>query len=206
MIKKIVFEVKDFVSTHFRALLIVVALLGVAVLMSCDGPLGPCPNDGAMRGDVVKSPVVEKDIVKDVEKVVEKDVVKKSDVKLKTSKDAVYKNSRGDFVVKIKGSTRFIEAVVDTGAPKTLLKYYDAARLGVDVGRLRFDKPVYVGGGTAYEAWTVVKRMQIGDIVLTNVSVAITKSNYLQESLFGLDTMLLMKKTVIENGKMVFYN
>ncbi len=75
--------------------------------------------------------------------------------------------------------------LVDTGASSVALTPGDARRIGIDPDRLTYNMPIRTANGTTYAARIAVKRIELGGIVVPDVSGHVIREG-LSVSLLGL--------------------
>jgi aspartyl protease family protein len=97
-------------------------------------------------------------------------------------------------------SVRFL---VDTGASTTALTFEDAAKSGVNVDTLAFNRPVQTANGTAFYAGVTLDSLAIGPYRLTSVPVAVMPNGAMDTSLLGMSTIDRFSSWRIEGDKMV---
>ena len=97
-------------------------------------------------------------------------------------------------------SVRFL---VDTGASTTALTFEDAAKSGVNVDALAFNRPVQTANGTTFYAGATLESLAIGPYRLTVVPVAVMPNGAMDTSLLGMSTIDRFSSWRIEGNKMV---
>ena len=80
-----------------------------------------------------------------------------------------------------------VNMLVDTGATTTVLTSGDAARAGIDVGRLSFTVPIMTANGPAKAASAVVDEITIGEISRGRLTVLVASPSMLAQSLLGMN-------------------
>lgn len=98
----------------------------------------------------------------------------------------VRKRRDGHFTAAAKVNGSAMSLMVDTGASTVVLKPADAAKAGIDVGRLSYSVAVNTANGTTYAAPVRLESISIGPIVVRNVEALIAKPGNLNESLLGM--------------------
>ena len=109
----------------------------------------------------------------------------------------------GHFRLDGKANDASVRFLVDTGASTTALTFEDAARSGIDVDRLAFNRPVQTANGTAYYAGATLESLAIGPYRLSNVPVAVMPNGAMDTSLLGMSTIDRFSSWRIEGNKMV---
>ena len=80
-----------------------------------------------------------------------------------------------------------VSMLIDTGATTTVLTSGDAARAGIDVGRLSFTVPIMTANGPAKAASAVVDEITIGEISRGRLTVLVASPSMLAQSLLGMN-------------------
>ncbi len=96
-----------------------------------------------------------------------------------------------------------VRFLVDTGASSTVLTQADAERSGIDVGALRFNRPVQTANGAAFFAGARLESLEIGPYRVRDVPVAVMPENTLNISLLGMSTINRFGGWRIEGDRMV---
>lgn len=79
-----------------------------------------------------------------------------------------------------------VRLLVDTGASDIALTESDAARLGIDISTLRFDRIYNTANGQVAGARVVLDEVSIGSLQLYQVDASITRGGGLSQSLLGM--------------------
>lgn len=98
----------------------------------------------------------------------------------------IRKRRDGHFVVNAKLNGQSMAMLVDTGASTVVIREADAARLGVDTGRLRYTVPVQTANGITYAAHVRLASIAIGSIQVEGVDALVSKPGALRENLLGM--------------------
>jgi aspartyl protease family protein len=109
----------------------------------------------------------------------------------------------GHFHVDGKANDASVRFLVDTGASTTALTFEDAARSGIDVERLAFNRPVQTANGTTFYASATLGSLAIGPYRMEDVSVAVMPNGTMDTSLLGMSTIDRFSSWRIEGNKMV---
>lgn len=96
-----------------------------------------------------------------------------------------------------------VSFLVDTGASTTALTFEDAARSGINVEALAFNRPVQTANGTTFYAGATLESLAIGPYRLTSVPVAVMPNGAMDTSLLGMSTIDRFSSWRIEGNKMV---
>lgn len=101
----------------------------------------------------------------------------------------VGRSADGHFHVDALANGVTIDFLVDTGATSTVLTFSDAARAGIAVEDLQFDRPVQTANGMAFAARARLDTLQVGSFLLRDVAVGIMPDGVLTTSLLGLNVL-----------------
>jgi clan AA aspartic protease (TIGR02281 family) len=90
--------------------------------------------------------------------------------------------------------------MLDSGAGASLwLSRGDAARIGIDVGSLKFDKRYQGVNGAAWSAYVTVARFRLGGLTLDNVpAYVISETDGVNQSLVGLPILQRLNYRVMD--------
>lgn len=91
----------------------------------------------------------------------------------------------GHFVVEANVAGTQIRFLVDTGASDVALTPSDAARLGIDLDGLTFNKTYRTANGVIQGAPITIPRISVGPIVLHNVRASVSRAS-MSRSLLGM--------------------
>lgn len=108
----------------------------------------------------------------------------------------------GSYLVygKVNGTT--VPFLIDTGASDIVLSPGDARRIGIDVGALSFDHVYETANGQGRGAPYRVATLQVGGIVLKDVSVSVNGAP-MRTSLLGMAFLRRLKSFRFENHQLV---
>ena len=93
--------------------------------------------------------------------------------------------------------------LVDTGASTTVLTMADAARAGIDVDALAFNRPVHTANGVAYYASATLDSLKLGPYDLGSVNVGVMPEQAMDTSLLGMNTIDRFSSWRVEGNRMV---
>jgi aspartyl protease family protein len=99
-----------------------------------------------------------------------------------------------------------IGMMLDTGASIVLLRYDDAARIGLDMDRLIFSTPVTTANGRAMVAPVTLETIRIGGVLVENVRAAVAQSGNLHTSLLGMSFLGELEEVSIRRDRMILRN
>jgi clan AA aspartic protease (TIGR02281 family) len=118
---------------------------------------------------------------------------------------AAMRRPDGFFSVAAVVNNQPMSMLFDTGASWVTLRAEDAARLGIDVGALRFSIQSRTANGTAAMAPVTIDTMSIGPIVLRNVPAVVAKPGTLQENLLGQSFLARLRDYSVESDRVIFH-
>lgn len=116
---------------------------------------------------------------------------------------AIARGRDGHFHVDAEADGTPVRFLVDTGASTTVLTLNDAARIGIDVDALRFNRPVQTANGTAFFARAVISNLDVGPFRLASVDVGIMPAGSLNTNLLGMNTIDRFSGWRVEGNRMV---
>lgn len=99
-----------------------------------------------------------------------------------------------------------IPLMLDTGASIVLLRHDDAARVGLNMGRLSFSTPVTTANGRTRVAPVMLASIRIGDMEVRNVRAAVAQKGNLHTSLLGMSFLGELEEVSIRRDRMVLRN
>ena len=108
----------------------------------------------------------------------------------------------GHFWTDARVDGRRIEFVVDTGASTISLRESDAARLGMRPAQRDYTVKVSTANGISHAAPILLRRVEIGDIIVRDVPALVHPDNALSINLLGM-TFLSKVRWTHERGKLV---
>jgi aspartyl protease family protein len=108
----------------------------------------------------------------------------------------------GHFWTDARVDGRRLEFMVDTGASNIALRESDAARLGMRPARQDYTVKVSTANGMSQAAPVVLRRVEIGDIVVRDVAALVHPDNGLGVNLLGMSFLSKVRWTQ-ERGRLV---
>lgn len=108
----------------------------------------------------------------------------------------------GHFWTEARVDGRRIEFVVDTGASAIALRESEAARLGMRPAQRDYTVKVSTANGISLAAPVLLRRVEIGDIVVRDVPALVHPDNALSVNLLGM-TFLSKVRWTHERGRLV---
>ena len=107
--------------------------------------------------------------------------------------------SDGHFYVDTRVDGREVRFLVDTGASVVALSPADAGRLGYDRAGLDFSRRLHTAGGPVRAAPVLLRRLELGDIVLNNVR-ALVNEEPMRHSLLGINALERLSSYEVRDG------
>jgi aspartyl protease family protein len=98
----------------------------------------------------------------------------------------IRQDAQGAFVAQGQVNGVPVDFLIDTGAATVTIKYSDAEKAGIDVGRLSFTTPVNTANGTVYAAPARLRSVNVGLIRVEDVEALVAKPGSLNENLLGI--------------------
>ena len=95
-----------------------------------------------------------------------------------------------------------IRFLIDTGATDIVLSPSDARKLGIDLGRLKFDRPYGSANGIGHGAATEVADLSVGAIHFSNVAVSINGAE-MGSSLLGMAFLKRLQSYSVSGNKLI---
>ena len=92
----------------------------------------------------------------------------------------------GHFVANVEVNGRPITMLVDTGASSIVLRPEDAAKAGIDIGKLTYKVPVLTANGRALAARVSLDEVAIGPLHRQKVEALVATKGALAQSLLGM--------------------
>jgi len=97
-----------------------------------------------------------------------------------------HSSSDGHFQIAASVNGTRVTFLVDTGATKVALTDVDAKRIGIDMSNLTYNVSISTANGVSLFAPIVINKIQVGSIVIQNVSGYVGKPGTLDTSLLGM--------------------
>ena len=113
----------------------------------------------------------------------------------------VSQDAEGAFLIVGKVNAQPVRFMVDTGASETVLAPEDARRLGVDLSRLKFDRPSETANGKGFGAPYDASTLEVGPIRLTDFRMEINQAP-MSNSLLGLSFLNRLEAFEIRDRKL----
>lgn len=111
--------------------------------------------------------------------------------------------SNGHFVTEADVNGRNISVMVDTGASMVALTYKDARAIGIAPRDSDFTHRVSTANGVAKVAPVTLDRVQIGDVMVRNVTAAVVEDGKLNMTLLGNSFLSKLSRYEMRSGRLV---
>jgi aspartyl protease family protein len=98
---------------------------------------------------------------------------------------------------------RRINVLIDTGASMVALTYADARTIGLSPRASDFTHQVSTANGIAKVAPVTLDRVQIGDVMLRNVTAAVVEEGKLQTTLLGNSFLSKLSRYEMRSGRLI---
>lgn len=96
-----------------------------------------------------------------------------------------------------------VRLLVDTGASDVALSASDAARLGIDMSTLRFDRLYNTANGTVPGARVVLDEVRVGSLTVRNVDASVTRGDGLSQSLLGMSFLRQLSAVQFDGDRLI---
>lgn len=110
----------------------------------------------------------------------------------------------GHFLVAASVNGTNMPLMFDTGASAVVLSYSDARRAGIDVDTLRFSMPVTTANGTGRAAVVTLDRIEVGNIVRSQVPAFVAERGALDGSLLGMTFLSTLSSYTVSGNQLQF--
>src|SRR5262249_13178711 len=111
----------------------------------------------------------------------------------------------GHFLTKAQLNGQPVNVLVDTGASFVALSYEDAQRIGSSESPEDFTQRVNTANGIAKIAPVVLDTVALGDIVVRNVTAAVSEPGRLGTTLLGMTFIGRLTRTEMRNGLLILH-
>jgi len=111
-------------------------------------------------------------------------------------------SQNGHFVVDGRVNGRVVRFLIDTGASDVVLSPRDAARIGIDIKRLNFNKIFNTANGQGAGASVLLPEISVGPILLSNVRASVNQKD-MDMSLLGMSFLNRLSGYRVSKEKMV---
>jgi aspartyl protease family protein len=115
----------------------------------------------------------------------------------------VPRDARGHFQVDGRVDGRPLSFMIDTGASVIAITASDAARLGIHPAPQEFVAPVRTANGTVRAAPTRLDMVEVGDLVVRDVTALVLPDEALSDNLLGLSFLSRLRRFEYSDGKLV---
>jgi aspartyl protease family protein len=115
----------------------------------------------------------------------------------------IVRSMDGHFAVQAHIDSVPMTMMVDTGASFVTLTTEDAARIGVNVGALRFTMPIRTANGLIQAAPITIDKLAVGSIERNKVPALVAPSESLDQSLLGMSFLNTLDGYAISGDRLV---
>ena len=115
----------------------------------------------------------------------------------------VVRRRDGHFVIDMVANGVKLPFVFDTGASTVVLRAEDAAKLGLDVGKLHFGAIVSTANGVARAADVEIATLSVGPITQKRVAALVARPGALNENLLGQNFLNALASYGVEKDKLI---
>lgn len=109
-------------------------------------------------------------------------------------------DSRGHFVTEAEIDNTAIRVLVDTGASAVALSYEDADHAGLRPRSLNYDIPVATANGVTKAARVMLRRVEVGGVVVRDVEGLVLPEGVMSGTLLGMSFLSRLRSFKIEDG------
>lgn len=114
----------------------------------------------------------------------------------------IRRDRNGHFIALVRVNEEPIRMLVDTGSSFVAIPFEEAARLGVDVGALRFDRMVITANGPAMVAPIRLAEVRIGPVIVRNVRASVAEPGSLEDALLGMSFLSALEEMTIRGDRL----
>jgi aspartyl protease family protein len=115
----------------------------------------------------------------------------------------VSRSSDGQFHFTVEANGTSTRMMFDTGASSVVLRFEDAARMGIKLQETDFTITVRTANGTAQAAPITLKSMVIGDVREENVRAMVAKPGLLSENLLGMTFLERLSSYEVRSDQLI---
>ncbi len=115
----------------------------------------------------------------------------------------VTRSGNGTFPVSANVNGLPAQFLFDTGASSVVIRYEDAARLGIALAPLEFTVSVSTANGNAMAAQTMLESVSIGSIRLTKVRALVSSAGTLHENLLGHSFLSRLSSYTVQGDRLI---
>lgn len=112
----------------------------------------------------------------------------------------------GHFRAMVEANGAAAPFLVDTGASLVLIRFEDAAPLGIDMEALRFTTPVATANGNSMVAPVRLGEVRIGDLTVNDVRAAVARPGALRGGLLGMSFLSRLQEITIRGDLITLRN
>jgi aspartyl protease family protein len=115
----------------------------------------------------------------------------------------VPRDARGHFRTEARVDGRHLDFLIDTGASVIALTANDAASLGLHPGASEYGVTLKTANGVVHAAPTMLGMVEIGGIIIRDVTAVVMPDGALSENLLGMSFLTRLRHFEYSEGKMV---
>jgi aspartyl protease family protein len=116
---------------------------------------------------------------------------------------SVVRSGGGSFVVDAEVNGRGARFILDTGASVVVLTSETAARIGIDLERLSFSRPVRTANGSTTAAAVTLDTLAVGPIVERRVPALVARPGSLFQNLLGMSFLERLAAYEIRGDRLI---
>lgn len=131
------------------------------------------------------------------------EIVPASPIEQANGEVALRAGMNGHFHVQALINGTNVRLLVDTGASDVALSASDAARLGIDMSTLRFDRLYNTANGTVPGARVVLDEVRVGSLTVRNVDASVTRGDGLSQSLLGMSFLRQLSAVQFDGDRLI---
>ncbi len=113
------------------------------------------------------------------------------------------RSGEGTFPVSARVNGVPTQFLFDTGASSVVVRYEDAARLGIPLAKLTFSVSVSTANGAAQAAPVTLDSVSIGSIRLTKVHALVSRAGTLRENLLGHSFLSRLESYTVSGDRLI---
>ncbi len=110
----------------------------------------------------------------------------------------------GHFYLDVKVNGVPMRFMIDTGASDIVIGIDEARKIGVDVGKLTFNKPYQTANGKSWGASVILQKLEVGNATFHNVSASVNNAD-MGTSLLGMSFLRQFGKYEFYRDRLVLY-
>ncbi len=108
----------------------------------------------------------------------------------------------GHFYINTKINGSAVKFMIDTGASDIMINASEAQKIGIDLKKLRFDRPYQTANGRSWGAEVILDELVVGNIKFRNISASVNNAD-MGISLLGMSFLRQFKKYEFYQDRLV---